>query len=105
MRNLFDDPPALPNKHDSVDYLRDADDRRYSYAGEELRDDEFMAPQSSSASYVYSEVDAHVESANRVKTGTAALAAILANMDRGEGRGERNPFESGEQYRSRGSRF
>ena len=50
--------------------------------------EDVISPVSSSASYF---PDAKVESANRVQTGTAALAAILANMQERRAVGERMP--------------
>lgn len=117
IKNVFADPPHVPDKHDSVDYILDeyedvaehharrpeSYDYDYDYEAETTRDAASPMP-SSTASFVHSE--AHVESVNRVQTGTAALAAILANM---KGRGEaetRNPFVSEAERRvGRGARI
>jgi len=82
-RNIFDDPPTLPSKSEAIDYLtaepRDFGDYEYEHTRARDADMGVLSPASSTASYIHGE--AHVESANRVQTGTAALAAILANMD------------------------
>ncbi|KAK4685364.1 hypothetical protein P7C73_g4789, partial [Tremellales sp. Uapishka_1] len=87
-------PPAVPNKHDSIDYLQDAEEEVY-----DPRETQMMSPASSNMSYFAAE--AQVESANRVQTGTAALAAVFANLQRQK---KENPFrtpmddEHGERY-------
>lgn len=112
---FLDVPPPLPNKHDSIDYLRDDEQENYPRGGnddgyadqaqqgygyqqqvenhgsyeyeyeEQDRDHhphprETFSPTSRASSGSYAHSEAQVESADRVQTGTAALAAILANM-------------------------
>ena len=89
--DVFADPvPAASRKHDSIDYLQEDDYRQaqrdsYDYAFGSPRTDT-MSPAMSASSSAYVAHDAHVESANRVQTGMAVLASILANPDgpRGE---------------------
>jgi hypothetical protein len=78
-----DEPPSMvPSKHDSIE-----DGRR-------TRSEGVWSPgESSATSFFGGEVEL-----GSAKTGTAALAAVLANMDRGRYRdeieGERSPFDS-----------
>lgn len=112
-KDIFNDPPALPSKRGSIDYLRDepprVSDYDYEYEHTHGRDIDggILSPASSTASDVQGE--AHVESANRVQTGTAALAAILANMDgkrrEGGGGGKVDPFASSRVVYDRENRF
>ena len=133
--NPFDNPPPLPikAKHDSVDYLEDVDgnedDRRESYlpytsqyspdsrAGydysyyqhdpyEELGcREEVLSPTSSSTSYLHNE--AHVESASKVQTGTAALASLFDSMEEKKAQvsARGNPFSTPFDDNARGGRI
>ena len=102
-KDIFEDPlpPPLPikgpvaerNKHDSIDYLYEPEyESRFTgdtWSPTRHDSSDMVSLARSSMSY------AQVESANRVQTGTAALAAILANMnnDRRTPREERrDPF-------------
>ena len=85
-----------PNRHDSIDYLDDQyDSHLQSEDGgmegnnrqmEDRRKDQPLSPSSSNISSYFAS-EPHVEAVNRVQAGTAALAAVIKNLQDSQAEG------------------